>query len=319
MKIKELGGEFALIERIKKSYGHDARVIKGIGDDCAVVRAGNGKLLLITTDMMVENDHFNTAWSSPAQIGMKLMESNVSDVVAMGGTPAFAFLSMCITADTAVEFMDGFYEGLYRSAREHGVLLLGGDTTHGKGLVFNLALTGEVEPELLRLRSGAKAGEHVCVTGTLGGSTAGLKLLSRGMEGYITDHLEPKSRKVFEGRTIAAFATAMIDVSDGLASEVSHICRESGTGGRIDYGAIPVSAHTVASAQLLGEDARDFALYGGEDFQLVFTVPSGNLGPLRERFSDFTVVGEILPADEGIHLVKDGRKLPLKKGYDHFA
>jgi thiamine-monophosphate kinase len=319
MKIKELGGEFALIERIKKSYGEDSRVIKGIGDDCAVIRAGNGKLQLVTTDMMVENDHFKTAWYSPAQIGMKLMEGNVSDVVSMGGAPSFAFLSMCVTADTSVEFMDGFYRGLYGSAEEHGVLLLGGDTTHGRDLVFNLALVGEADPGLLQLRSGAHVRDLLCVTGTLGGSAAGLGLLSRGMTGHLSDHLEPKSRKVWEGKTIAEFATAMIDVSDGLASEVSHLCRESGTGGRIDYPAIPISAQTAASAGLLGADARDFALYGGEDFQLVFTLPPVNLGRLRERFADFTVVGEILPESEGLHLAKDGLLTPLGKGYDHFA
>jgi thiamine-monophosphate kinase len=319
MTIRELGGEFALIDRIARSYPEDPDVIKGIGDDCAVLRTRGKNYELVTTDMMVENDHFNVRWSSPAQIGMKLMESNVSDIVAMGGIPKYAFLSMCITNDTTVELMDGFSEGLYASARGHGVALLGGDTTHGAELVFNLALIGEVEPELLRLRSGARPGDLICVTGSLGGSAAGLKLLLSGASGYLKDHLEPKSRKASEGRAIARYATSMIDVSDGLGSEVAHICAESKTGARVDYEAIPLSPETRESADRLSLDPHDFALYGGEDFQLVFTIPPASVSPLGETFSDFTVTGEILPESEGVYILKSGERVPVRKGYDHFA
>jgi thiamine-monophosphate kinase len=319
MTIKELGGEFALISRIAKTDIRDPDVIKGIGDDCAVIKSKDGKYLLVTTDMMVENDHFNVSWSTPEQIGMKLMECNVSDIVSMGGIPKYAFLSMNIKKDTTVEFMDGFYSGLYASAREHGVFLLGGDTTHGNEYVFNLALTGEVEPSLLRLRSHAKPGDLICVTGTLGGSTAGLKLLLKGVDGYLADHLEPKSRKVWEGIAIAEFARAMIDVSDGLGSEVTHICEESKTGARIDFSSIPISDKTSESAQKLGLDSYDFALYGGEDFELVFTIPAGHIEGLKKKFTDFSVVGEILDAQDGIFILKNGKKMPVLKGYDHFG
>ncbi len=318
MTLGELGGEFELIKRITRSV-RDGNVIKGIGDDCAVIRKGSGRLLLVTTDMMVENDHFNIAWSTPAQIGMKLMECNVSDIVAKGGEPRYAFLSMCLTKSATVEFMDGFYEGLYASAKDHGVVLLGGDTTHGSSYVFNLALIGEVDKGLLRLRSHAIPGDLVCVTGTLGGSTAGLKLLLRGMDGYLADHLEPKSRKVHEGQTIARFSHATIDVSDGLGSEVAHIAEESGTGARIDFAKIPLSKNTCESADKLGLDPYDFALYGGEDFEIVFTIPERKAEALRREFSDFTVVGEILDRSEGVYILKDGKRKPLAKGYDHFA
>jgi thiamine-monophosphate kinase len=319
MTLRELGGEFELIRRITRSTVNDPNVVKGIGDDCAVIRKGDGKLLLVTTDMMVEKDHFNITWSTPAQIGMKLMECNVSDIVAKGGEPKYAFLSICITKDTTVEFMDGFYDGLYASADEHGVLLLGGDTTHGSEYNFSLTLIGEVEESLLRLRSHALPGDLICVTGTLGGSTAGLKLLLHGKSGYLSDHLEPKSRKVEEGKLIASLAHATIDVSDGLGSEVRHIAEESGTGARIDFDSIPLSPTTRESASMLGLDPYDFALYGGEDFEIVFTITRSNVETLRSKFTDFSVVGQILDKKEGVYIFKDGKREPLKKGYDHFA
>jgi thiamine-monophosphate kinase len=269
--------------------------------------------------MMVENDHFSLRWQTPYQIGMKLMEVNVSDIVCKGGRPKFAFLSMCLTSRTSFEFVEELFRGLYASAARHGVLLVGGDTTHGNALVFNIALTGEVEPDLLRLRSGAKPGDTICVTGTLGGSTAGLELLRHKLDGYLVDHCEPKSRTYDEGRTIARYANATIDVSDGLASEVTHIAEESSTGACIFYDKIPLSENTIASAEKLNRDPADFALYGGEDFQIVFTITEKKLPFLKKVFNDFTVVGEILPYSQGIYIVKNNTKLPLQKGYDHFS
>jgi len=269
--------------------------------------------------MMVENDHFSRKWQTPYQIGMKLMESNVSDIVCKAGTPVFAFLSMCLTKAVTVEFMDEFYEGLYASAKRHGVMLAGGDTTHGDIFVFNLALTGEVKKESLRLRRGAKVGNALCVTGELGGSTAGLKLLLRGKEGFLKDHLEPVCRTAAERELISRYATATIDVSDGLGSEVTHICEESGVGARIDHAAIPLSPATVASGRMLGLDPYDFALYGGEDYEIVFTMPGEKISELRKEFDDFTVVGEILDPGEGIFISRGNKKLPVQKGYDHFA
>jgi thiamine-monophosphate kinase len=328
MTIKELGGEFALIRRMMKHPASDPAVVKGIGDDCAAIRQADGTLLLVTTDMMVENDHFNTAWSTPARIGRKLVESNVSDIVAMGGVPKYAFLSMSITRETTVEFMDGFYAGLFAAAVRHGIFLLGGDTTHGTEYIFNLTLTGTVDEGGACFRSGARQGDLVCVTGTLGGSTAGLKLFLRGIKESGTDpsirqcfldHLEPWSRTVGEGRTIARFAHAMIDVSDGLAPEVTHICEESGTGALIELPSVPLSDATRAAGVILGLDPYDFALYGGEDFELVFTIDPLSLDALRAEFTDFTVVGEILHDREGIQVVKDGIRQPFARGYDHFA
>jgi thiamine-monophosphate kinase len=320
MKIADIGGEFALIRRVTGVSYNDPAIIKGVGDDCAVLEYTHDKYLLVTVDMMVENDHFSLAWHTPYQVGKKLMESNVSDIIAMGGTPRWAFISLALTADTQVEFMDEFYRGLYDSARKHSVALIGGDTTHGRDLVLNLALVGDVGRNYVRLRSHAVPGDLICVTGTLGKSEAGLRLLLKGKkEGYLSGHLEPQCRLEWEGKAIARYAHAMIDVSDGLGSEVMHICEESGTGARIDWENIPLSQDTIKAAKSISDDPHEYALYGGEDFELVFTIPQENIPALLKEFSDFTVVGEILPVSDRISILKEGQRLEVRKGYDHFA
>jgi thiamine-monophosphate kinase len=318
MLISELGGEFALLKRVLKQVD-DPSVVVGPRDDCAVLEHTTEKHLIVTTDMMVEEDHFSLKWHSPKQIGRKLMEANVSDIVSMGGDPKYALVSMSIKRDTTVEFVEELYKGMYESAKRHGVLIVGGDTTHGTEYVFNIALLGEVDKELMRLRSDALPGDTICVTGHLGSSTAGLKLLLPGKEGYVLDHLEPSSRTSKEAKTIAKYANAMIDVSDGLASEVRHICEESGVGALIEFEKIPIIDTTLDAAGVLSLDPYDFALYGGEDFELVFTMPEGKIEELRKEFSDFTAVGKILKKEEGTHLLKEGKKIEMKKGYDHFS
>lgn len=320
MKIADIGGEFALIRRLTSLSYDDPAIIKGVGDDCAVLEYTADKYLLVTVDMMVENDHFSLTWHTPEQVGKKLMESNVSDIIAMGGTPRWAFISLSLTQVTDVEFMDEFYRGLYDSARKHGVAIVGGDTTHGRDLVINLALVGDVDKGLVRLRSHAQPGDLICVTGTLGKSQAGLKLLLNDRrDGYLNGHLEPQCRKEWEGKAIARYAHAMIDVSDGLGSEVTHICEQSGTGACINWEKIPLSKDTIEAARMISGNPHEYALYGGEDFELVFTIPKGNIPALQKEFSDFTEVGEILPKEAGISILKDGSRQDVKKGYDHFA
>jgi len=319
LKISDIGGEFELIKRIIGEEVLDKAVVKGVGDDCAVLDTGTDRYQLVTTDMMVENDHFSFEWQTPEQIGIKLMEANVSDIVSMGGTPKYAFISISLTKETTVESVEGIYNGIKESAKEHGVLIVGGDTTHGKEVVLNMTLLGEVDKDILSLRSDARVGDMICVTGNLGGSTAGLRLLLKKMEGYVKDHNEPRSRKVSEGQIIARYANAMIDVSDGLASEVKHICDESSVGAMIDFDKVPLSEETIESAKKLNEDPYDYALYGGEDFELVFTIKKENIPKLKEEFTDFTIVGEILEIKEGLFIMKHGEKCSVGKGFDHFS
>ncbi len=319
MTIDEIGGEFELLRRLTRRDLADPALKVGVGDDCALLAHTKDLDLLVTTDMMVEDDHFSLHWQTPFQIGMKLMEANVSDVVCKGGRPKFAFLSICLKKDTSYDFVEGLYRGLYASAEKHGVLLVGGDTARGGQLVFNIALLGEVEPSLFRPRSGARPGDLIGVTGTLGGSAAGLELLRENRHGHTLDHLEPKSRLAEEGRAVCRRARATIDVSDGLASEVTHLARESGTGAVVYYEKIPCSATTIETARLLGRNPEDFALYGGEDFQIVFAVPEDAVSDLRREFDDFSIVGEMTTRDGGIRLERNGKSEPFGKGYDHFA
>ena len=318
MNINEIGGEVELIKRLTDRKLNDPAIVKGIGDDCAVLKHSETHYLLVTTDMMVENDHFSLKWQTPFQIGMKLIECNVSDIVSMAGTPKYAFVSLSLKKETQVEFLDELYKGMHESAKRYGVVIIGGDTTHGTEYVFNICLLGYVEKELLRLRSGAKANDLICVTGNLGGSKAGLELLLQNKQGFLNDHIEPKCRTVEEAKKIAKFANAMIDVSDGLGSEVNHICAESKLGAIVEFEKIPVSENTIESAKTLNADAREFALYGGEDFELVFTVAEEKISDLKKEFSDFTVVGKILPNKEEIYLLKNSEKSELKRGFDHF-
>lgn len=319
MKISEIGGEFGFIRRVTGISYKDPAIIKGVGDDCAVLEYTKDKYLLVTVDMMVENSHFSFAWQSAYQVGKKLVEVNVSDIIAMGGTPRYAFISLALTGETQVELTDELYRGIYDSAGKHGVALVGGDTTRGRELVLNLALLGEVEKQYVRLRSQASPGELLCVTGTLGKSEAGLQLLLQKKSGYTAGYLEPVSRLEREGKAIARYARAMIDVSDGLASEVGHICEESGTGAHIDCEKIPLSDETIGAARIAGGDPYRYALNGGEDFELVFSIAEGNIAPLRKEFNDFTVVGRIVKKEEGIRLIRDGKEIDLAGGFDHFA
>jgi len=312
MKISELGGEFALIDRVVRRGG----ALVGVGDDAAVLKYKRDRHLLFTTDMLCEGDHFRRDWYTPRQIGAKAMEVNVSDIAAMGGLPTYALVSVSLTDDTSVEFMDGLYEGMYAVADEYGFKVVGGDTTHGKTMVVNVALLGEVEKDMLSLRSDAKTGDIICVTGDLGKSAAGLELLKAGVEGDVSAHLQPRCR-LREARRIAGHCNAMIDVSDGLASEVNHICDMSGVGAVVYRDRIPVSKLTSDSAAKVGGDPIDYALNGGEDYELVFTIPEGKLGRLKAGCQT-SAVGRILDASEGVTLDSGGKTTPLRGGYDHF-
>ncbi|MBN1785553.1 MAG: thiamine-phosphate kinase [Candidatus Methanofastidiosa archaeon] len=319
MRISELGGEFALIRRLaEKQSINDPSIVKSIGDDCAVIDNGKEEYLLITADMIVENDHFNTRWYTPDQIGRKLVECNVSDIVSMGGWPKYGIVSMSIKKETELEFIDGLYNGIYQAASKHGFYVVGGDTAHGTEMVFNMTIIGYVKKNLLRTRSMALVGDLICVTGRLGGSKAGLMMLSNGYNEHIDEHLNPVSRTRAEGEAIARYANAMIDVSDGLGSEVAHICEESGVGARIYKENIPLSKNALAASEILSSSPYDYALYGGEDFEIVFTIPENKIEALKRDFYDFTVVGKIVDESEGKSIIDDGKEMPIGSGFDHF-
>ncbi|MCI0496721.1 MAG: thiamine-phosphate kinase [Thermoplasmata archaeon] len=312
MEISEIG-EFGLIDRLVRR-ARRRELLVGVGDDAAVMDLR--EKIVLTTDMLVEGDHFRTDWSTPVRIGRKAMDSNVSDIAAMGAVPAFAFVSICLREGIDVEFMDLLYSGMYEVAKRYDIDIAGGDTTHGAIVVINICIVGTVERPVLR--SGASPGQPICVTGPLGGSRAGLELLlagrTDGPREAIEKHLDPGCR-MDVALEIASVAASMIDVSDGLASEVNHICDMSGVGAEVDASAVPLAPSTLAAAELLGADPLQWALGGGEDFELVFTANEGRLAGLKVPY---TVVGRTLPASKGRWLVRDGKKKPLAGGFDHF-
>lgn len=343
--------EFDLIRKIaRRAWIYDDRVLKGIGDDAALIDRGKN-LEIVTTDMLVEGDHFNLDWSSSEQVGKKALEVNVSDIAAMGGVPKFVLVSLSLPRKLSADFIPKFYRGFNAVCRKYKISLVGGDITHGEKIVVNVVLIGEVGKKLVRLRSGAKSGDVVCVTGCLGGSTAGLELLRKEgvkvlkqsrFKAVLKKHLEPRAR-LKEGQFLAQYVNAMIDVSDGLASEARHIAEESGVGVEIYAEKVPVS-RAVREAegyldpcfrrddrrgddpvQRRGNYCLKWALSGGEDFELVFTIASQRLVELKKKLavSGFRMkiyeVGRVLPKKEGMWLVKDGQRGKLPGGYDHFG
>lgn len=328
MLIRDIG-EFELIKRISAGLVCTGRpVIVGIGDDSAVLHPPEGKLQLVTTDMLVENVHFRLDTAKPFQIGWKSLAVNISDIAAMGGEPTYAFISIGLPRETTVEFVDELYSGIRRIAEVYSVDIVGGDTVSSPHLIINIALLGEVEAENLVLRSGAKTGDALVVTGDLGGSEAGLAILKHELPVEGTEkHLMPTPR-VREGRFLAksGHVTSMIDISDGLASEVHHICEASGTGARLCMRSIPISGNVHRVAEYIGKGRYDFALYGGEDYELLFTCQPDKVSLLAEDIlkdcgTPLTIVGQIMEKSHSITMEDiAGRIAPLEpRGYDHFA
>lgn len=313
MKIKDIGGEFALIKRITKK-AKDKNVLVGIGDDASVIKVKD-KYLVITTDTLVEDDHFSLKWFTPKQVGMKAIEINVSDVAAMGALPKYALVSLVLRRDIDVRFVDGLYKGIWASGKKYGVDVVGGNITHGKQIMIDVDMIGVVKKENLCLRSSAKPKDFILVSGDLGKSAAGLNLFLNKIKGHDIikkAHLEPKA-KFHKVKKFLKHINAMIDVSDGLASEVERICEQSNVGAIIFKDNIPIADETIKAASAAGKDPYDYALYGGEDFELVYTVSEKNLSKVKGF-----LVGEITKK-KGIRIYSKGKERLLKKhGYDHF-
>jgi len=312
MNLKQIG-EFGLIKRIYKK-SKDKNIIKGIGDDTAVIKIGK-KLILITTDTIVEGDHFSFKYFTPEQVGKKAIEINVSDICSMGGIPKYALVSLVLPKDLNVEIIDKIYKGMRQSGDKHKLEIIGGNITHGKQLVIDIDMIGEVKKESLCLRSQAKPKDFILTTGDLGSSTAGLNLFLKNIKGHKETkkaHLEPKA-KYNKVKPFLKYINAMIDVSDGLASEVKHICEQSNVGAIIFKDNVPIKEETRKAAKAVNKNPIDYALYGGEDFELVFTVSEKNLSKVKGF-----LVGEITKR-KGVYLYSKGKeKLITKKGYDHF-
>ncbi len=324
MRIEEIGGEFALIDRLSEIVpnAHDA-LIAGIGDDAAVIRTAPepAPYLLVTTDILVEDHHFRRQWAQPEQIGIKAAESNLSDIAAMGGRPTWMFISLVLSKDTDPTWARKLYDGIGASCRRHGAVVAGGDTSRGSVNTVNITLLGTVSPAHLCLRSHARPGDLLMVTGPLGASAAAFELLSRGASvgnDLLEKHLAPSCR-LDAAASIAPLANAMIDISDGLGSEVHHICRQSQVSAEIYAESIPVHEAVRAAGKTLQSAPIDFAIQGGEDYELLFSIKKENLPALKKTGITFYQVGRITEGNAAPVLVTAQGRCPLKLGYNHFG
>ena len=316
-KLSEIG-EFGLIGRIRDRFPAPEGV-KGIGDDCAVLPQRSGRDTLVSTDMLVEGTHFLRADIPPYRLGWKSAAVNVSDIAGMGGRPTATFLSVALPADLEADWVDEFLRGYADLSGRFGAALLGGDTTASPDRIcINVAVLGECPSGAARLRSAARPGDCVCVTGPLGDSAAGLKAILDGVErdadvqALIDRHYLPLPR-VEEGLQLAATpgVHAMMDISDGIGSDLGHILEASGCGARIDVAALPLSPALRRVCARLGWDAAALAIGGGEDYELLFTCT-----PEAEKALavPHTVIGTIT-AGTGLEWSGTGRSF---HGFDHF-
>jgi len=326
-------GEIELIARLAEIFGKaPPEVILGISDDCAALDLGGPDYLLWTVDALVEKVHFDLAYTSLEKLGAKSLVVNLSDLAAMGGEPRYALLTLGWPPERDLAGALEFGAGLAACARQYGVAVIGGDTVASPGqLSIALTVLGRVPKNEMLRRSGARVGDLVYVTGSLGEAAAGLEILSRKLEvnprlgdPLIRAHVSPRPQ-VAAGRLLARerLATACIDLSDGVATDLMHLCRLSGVGARLAAADLPVPAGVRTVAELMGRSLWELALMGGEDYQLLFTCPPDRVDSLAEVFMAAGLespyrIGEIVSGGEVVLIIKEKEKIISGKGYEHF-
>ncbi len=329
-------GESEIIARLRKRAGVNDEVLLGIGDDAAVIKTAGGRDLIACCDLMVEGVHFRTEWTPPRLLGRKALAVNLSDIAAMGGVPKFAMMSIALPHWCSSEFVDELFEGIFELADATGVAIIGGDTSSSRDSLFiDISLIGECEGGKAVTRRGANIGDRIYVSGSIGASALGLSLLEDGFRlndsqdrsdarrQAVLKHLSPNPQLKL-GRALgeAGLATAMIDISDGLSTDLWHILDESGVGAVIHASAIPI-AECVRSIALeaSGIDPLRLALDGGEEYELLFTVRPENheqVMALAETLT-ITVIGGIV-AEKQTHLERNGTIESFQPlGYQHLV
>ena len=310
-------GEKKLIQQIRRSARGGESVVTGIGDDCAVLSVPPGHELLVTTDFTIEKVHFRRDWHRPELVGRRCLTRGLSDIAAMGGEPRAAFLSLAVPSDVPQKWVDRFLKGLLDLAEEFKVPLAGGDTAQSAGgIQADIVVVGSVPRGKAVLRSGAKAGERIYVTGELGGSAAALARLeeSKPLGAEYVRHFRPQAR-VAVGQWLRqqGVASAMIDVSDGLSTDLEHICQESHVGAEIEAEAIPRAQVGLGKKRV----ALELALHGGDDYELLFT--SAAAIPSEVEGVRVTRIGRTTQS-AGMRLIgADGKARRLAAaGWEHF-
>ncbi len=332
-KDRTLNRETALLDALSERFGPaPPGVILGIGDDCAALSTNGADNLLWTVDTLVEGVHFDLSYTTLAQLGWKALAVNLSDIAAMGGEPGYALLSLGWPPERDPVLALELADGLAQAGREYGVAVIGGDTVASPGrLAVTITLTGAVPAAQMLRRAGARAGDLIYVTDDLGEAAAGLAVLKKHPEldtelqsALAAAHLTPRPQ-LAAGRLLATegLATAAIDTSDGVASDLFHICRASGVGAVIPAAAVPISPRVLAAAPYLQADPLKLALMGGEDYQLLFTSTREMAARLAPAFAGAgleppLLLGEIVAGDR-VSLVTSGAEVDISgAGFDHF-
>jgi len=331
-------GEFGLIEHIKNNFSlGNPSSLKGIGDDAAVIRIGNENLL-VSTDMLIEGPHFDLAYVPLQHLGYKAVAVNVSDIAAMNGKPEQIVISLGLSNRFSLEAVDALYEGIKSACKNYNVDLVGGDTTSAPaGLVISITVIGRSEKEKTVLRSGAKPNDIICVTGDLGAAFMGLQVLEREKEVFQTNpemqpdlekyeylvgrQLKPEARMdiIYDLAESGVVPTSMIDVSDGLASELFHISKNSNAGVKIFEDKVPIDTMAYETAIEFKIDPITAVLNGGEDYELLFTINPSDFEKLKNH-PDIHFIGHMHDnPNQNVMISKQGTVVPLKaQGWKHF-
>lgn len=331
-------GEFALIDRINQKFhmNHSSTYL-GIGDDAAVIDTGD-KFLVVASDMLLEGVHFDLSYMPIQHLGYKAVAVNISDIAAMNAIPKQITVNIGLSNRFSLEAVEALYDGIKAACDNYKVDLIGGDTTASRtGLVVSITAIGEVAKEKIVLRSKAKVGDIICVSGDLGGAYMGLQILEREKQVYLADptmqpqleaydyivkrQLKPEARMdmVYELQDFGVIPTSMIDVSDGLASELLHIAKNSKVGLSIYEDKIPIAKPTYDTAVEFKIDPITTVLNGGEDYELLFTIDQADFEKIKNH-PDIAIIGHVKSAEEKVTLItKAGNELPLQaQGWKHF-
>ncbi len=330
-------GEFALIDRVQQILqlpAHSSsQVVKSIGDDCAVVQPSPETEIIVTTDTQEEDVHYRLDWSTPADIGWRCMAVNVSDIAAMAGRPLGAVVALSLPPSLDVAFVDGLYTGMQALASDMVCPIIGGNMTKASGRVsVTITILGEVPKGRAIYRSGARPGDEIWVTGTLGGAKAGLEVLLKpeAVSGAPTEYALRRYRRPRPRLQEALFLrqhaslNSLLDISDGLSGDLHHVCEASGVSAQIEAEAVPIHDDTRQIAHALKVDPLAYALNGGEDFELCLTAAPGQIDRVRADFEQqfpcgLTRVGRISAGIAVTLIAADGwEKVLPARGYDHF-
>jgi thiamine-monophosphate kinase len=336
-------GEKKLLQELKKYMGNAEEIIRTFSEDTAVIDPGGRSYLLYTVDSLVEGVHFRRDYMPFFYVGRKAIKVNLSDIASMGGTPNYYLVSLGLPPDTPVQVIEDIYEGMYSVAKEHNVHLIGGNVSASAQLFIDITVIGTVLKNKIVQRDGARNGDPIFVTGQLGSSAVGLNLLKEGfrllgdglifpkkerdshlVQEAIMNHIDPPCLiDLAQKLAMTSTVTSMIDLSDGLSSDLTEICRESKVGARVDMEKLPIAPAALYWERKRNRDPRIVALHGGEDYHLLFTVNKKFSEIFMTRIKSQKImvyeIGQIVPRSEGIQVVDaEGKSHPLESGFQHF-